>query len=209
MNDSKLDIFTEPTNISVDTLKNLGPLAALAGTFEGAKGVDLHPEATGPAEDAYVERYTCELLDPQTNGPQLLYGLRYHIFITKPGDTGTFHDQIGYWLWEPATGAIIQTLAIPRGQIAMASGIAKPDAKRFTLKAEYGSPHYGICTNPFLDRAFKTLSYEVTVTVHDDGSWSYEQDTVLKMDGTDTVFHHTDRNRLTRIAPPKPNPKMR
>jgi len=49
---------------------------------------------------------------PQTNGPQLFYGLRYDMRIVKPGEVETGHDQVGYWLWEPATGALVQTLAI-------------------------------------------------------------------------------------------------
>jgi len=49
----------------------------------------------------------------------------------KPGEVETYHDQVGYWLWEPATGHLIQTLAIPRGQVAMAFGRAARDAKTF------------------------------------------------------------------------------
>jgi hypothetical protein len=65
-------------------------------------------------------------IDPQTNSPQLLYGLRYHIHINaRPRRTLLFHDQIGYWLWEPATGLIMQSLTIPRGQVLLASGLAK------------------------------------------------------------------------------------
>ena len=26
---------------------------------------------------------------------------------------------VGYWLWEPATGLVLQTIMIPRGQIAI------------------------------------------------------------------------------------------
>ena len=40
------DIFTEPEGFDIDTLRNLGPLAALAGTWEG-NGVDRHPVAAG------------------------------------------------------------------------------------------------------------------------------------------------------------------
>ncbi len=51
-------------------------------------------------------------IDAQTSGPQLFYGLRYHTRIVKPDVVETFHDQVGYWLWEPATGIVLQTLAI-------------------------------------------------------------------------------------------------
>ena len=47
--------------------------------------------------------------------------------MVKPEQVKTYHDQIGYWLWEPATGTVIQTLTIPRGQVAMAVGKASAD----------------------------------------------------------------------------------
>lgn len=43
------------------------------------------------------------------NGPQPLYGLRYHTHVTKPGQVKTYDDQVGYWLWAPATGTVIHT----------------------------------------------------------------------------------------------------
>src|SRR6185295_18819298 len=73
-----------------------------------------------------------------TNGPQLFYGLRYHIHINTPEEDITFHDQIGYWLWEPATGLILQSVTIPRGQILLASGFAKPGDKKFSVSAKRG-----------------------------------------------------------------------
>jgi hypothetical protein len=209
MSEFPADIFTEPAEIDPDTLKNLGPLAPMAGVWEGKRGVDLHPESFGPLEEPYIERYELQPTDPQTNGPQLFYGLRYHVHITRPTETKTFHDQVGYWLWEPATGMILHTLTIPRGQIAMAAGRAAPDAKRFELIAELGASHTGIVSNPFLDHAFKTTAFRITVTINDDGSWGYEQDTVLQMPGRAEPFHHTDRNTLRKIAEPTLNPQMR
>jgi len=50
----------------------------------------------------------------------------------------TFHDQVGYWLWEPATGLVQQTLAIPRGQVLLASGHAKPDDAAIVVTATRG-----------------------------------------------------------------------
>ncbi|WP_082053971.1 FABP family protein [Methyloterricola oryzae] len=203
------DIYTEPADVDPDTLRNLGPLTPLAGVWEGLRGTDVHPDAEGPVEDTYLERYDLQPIDPQTNGPQLLYGLRYHVHVTRPGAIETFHDQVGYWLWEPATERVIQTLAIPRGQIAMAAGHSKPDARRFDLSCDAESPYWGTCSNPFLHQAFRTVRFTITVIVHDDGTWSYEQDTVLRIQGRDDEFHHTDRNTLRRIAAPTPNPLMR
>ncbi|GEJ58798.1 FABP family protein [Anaeromyxobacter diazotrophicus] len=201
------DIFTEPEMDPV-TLRHLGPLAALAGVWEGA-GLDTHPVREGSADDAYLERMELQPIDPQPNGPQLLYGLRYHLHIRKPGEAVTFHDQVGYWLWEPATNTVMQSLTIPRGQVALAGGRAEPDARRFTVRAELGSRTFGICSGPFLDEAFRTLAYTATLAVNDDGTLTYELDTVLQVAGRAEPFHHTDRNTLRKVAEPSPNPAAR
>ena len=91
----------------------------------------------------------------------------------------------------------------------MAIGKAAADAKTFEARCEFGSPTNGTCSIPFLDYAFKTLEYRIKVTVNADGTWSYEQDTVLRIAGSDKLFHHTDRNTLRKIAEPAPNWLMR
>ena len=144
-------------------------------------------------------------VDRQTNGPQLFYGLRYHTHITKPGEVETFHDQVGYWLWEPATQVVTFTLAIPRGQVLLAGGTAEPDATTFEVAAAVGSETYGILSNPFLAANFRTISFTMRVTVHEDGTWSYEEEAILQIPGREP-FAHTDRNHLTRVAAPVPNP---
>jgi hypothetical protein len=202
------DIFTEPTDVAPDTLANLGPLRRLAGVWEGARGVDLNPKADGPERRDYSERIELQPIDPQTNGPQLLYGLRYQIRILAPGEDATFHDQMGYWLWEPKTGLVMQTVAIPRGQVALASGHASEDARILRLSAVRGAPEYGICSSTYLDWAFRTDSYAIEVTFNDDGTWSYVSDTMLSVRGRSEPFRHRDRNTLTKVAEPTPNPLM-
>lgn len=202
------DIFTEPTP-DPDTLANLGPLRPLAGTWSGEKGLDVHPVADGGKQEAFTEYFDLQPIDPQTNGPQLFYGLRYHEHVVRPGKPGTFHDQVGYLLWEPKTKRILMTLAIPRGQVAMAVGtVESDDAKRFTLTAKVGDPHAGIVTDAFLDRAFHTSTWEITFRVAPDGTWAYKEVTVLHVEGEDAPFDHTDSSLLTRIAEPTPNPLM-
>lgn len=203
------DIFAEPENIDVDTLRNLGPLRALAGIWTGTRGVDVNPKADGPERQGFVDRIELQPIDPQTNGPQLYYGLRYHQHVVKPGQVETYHDQVGYWLWEPATQSVIQTLTIPRAQIVMAFGRAAPDATEFELAAHRDADHFGIRSAPFLDHAFRTLEYRIKVTVHPDGTWSYDEDTVLSIRGRSELFHHTDRSTLTKTAEPTPNPLAR
>ena len=199
------DIYSEPEP-SVDTLGNLGPLSGMAGIWTGARGLDINPKADGPEKQAFIEHMELQPIDAQTNGPQLFYGLRYHTQIFKPDDPETFHDQVGYWLWEPATGTIIQTLTIPRGQTAMAVGKTSADATTFTLEAVRGSLTNGISSNPFLEHAFRTERYTITVTKHPDGTWSYEQTTVLIIPDRTEPFNHTDRNTLTKVGAPCLNP---
>jgi len=205
MNDFPKDIYTEPER-DADTLANLGPLTGMAGLWTGTRGLDVNPKPDGPETQVYIERMELHPIDAQANGPQLFYGLRYHTQIFKPDDAETFHDQVGYWLWEPATGTVILTLSIPRGQTAMAVGRAAADARTFRLEAVRGSLTNGISSNPFLEYAFRTESYTITVTINDDGTWSYEQDTVLVIPGQAEPFHHTDRNTLRKIGEPTLNP---
>jgi hypothetical protein len=206
MSDFPKDIYTEPRDVDLNTLKNLGPLKAMAGIWQGQRGLDVKPKAEGPKKQAYTERIELQPIDPQTNGPQLLYGLRYHTHITKPDQVKTYHDQVGYWLWEPATETIIHTLTIPRGQVVMASGKASANAKEFEVVATHINPHFGIRSTPFLDHAFKTIEFRIKVAINDDGTWSYEEDTVLMIQGQTEPFHHIDRNHLQKLQDPTPNP---
>lgn len=100
------------------------------------------------------------------------------------------------------------TLAIPRGQIAMAEGIAKPGDKEIRLHAERGHMVNGICSNPFLEEAFLTKSWDIVFKFHEDGTFSYEQVTKLEIPGVKGDFEHTDTNRLHMIEAPRPNPAM-
>jgi hypothetical protein len=199
------DIYTEPTTVDVDTLANLGPLRGMAGIWQGTKGLDVKPKVEGPQKQVFVERIELQPIDPQTNGPQLLYGLRYHTNIVKPNEVGTYHDQVGYWLWEPTTRTVIHTLTIPRAQIVMAMGKASADAKVFELVATHDDANFGIRATPFLDYAFKTTEFRIKVTINQDGTWTYDEDTVLQIKGKSELFHHTDSNTLTKIAEPTPN----
>ena len=200
------DIFTEPADVDPDTLANLGPLRRLAGEWRSATGLDVNPKAGGPERRTYIEHALFEPIDPQANGPQLFYGLRYHIHINTPEEDITFHDQVGHWLWEPETGLVLQSLSIPRGQVAIAAGRAVPGDDRIVLTAERGSTEYGICSTAFLEHAFRTDRYRIEVIFHEDGTWSYDQQTTLIVHGK--PFDHRDRNRLIRVAEPKPNPLM-
>jgi hypothetical protein len=201
---SPTDVFTEP-DADPDTLKCLGPLRALAGVWEGKKGHDEHLVAAGSEEAEFHETIELQPIDPQTNGPQLLYGLRYHQHVVKTGAVETFHDQVGYLLWEPERERVVMTLAIPRAQVAMATGPATADATTFTLRADEADRHSGISSNDFLDHAFRTPTWTITFRIRPGDTWAYSQTTILDVRGRGP-FEHTDAGLLARTGPPVPNP---
>ena len=92
---------------------------------------------------------------------------------------------------------------------AMAAGQAKADATEFELVSTQGLDTYGICSAPFLNHAFKTVEFRIKVRTNPDGTWSYDQDTVLKILGQEELFHHRDTNTLHKIGEATPNPLAR
>ena len=209
MSNFEADIFTEPSQLDVNTLNNLGPLRPMAGIWQGKRGLDVKPKAEGPKKQAFVEHIELQPIDPQTNGPQLIYGLRYHTHITKPDQIKTYHEQVGYWLWEPKTETVIHTLTIPRGMVVMACGKVSPNAKTFELVATDIDANFGIKSTPFLNYAFKTTEFRIKVSINEDGTWGYEEDTVMLIKDRTEPFHHTDKNLLYKISEPTPNPLAR
>jgi len=66
----------------------------------------------------------------------------------------------------------MQTVAIPRGQVLLAGGTAKPGDRRIAVEARRGDTRFGICSTPFLDEAFRTDFYRLEIAFNDDGSWT-------------------------------------
>lgn len=147
------------------------------------------PMASKPQLLRYERVEILQPTDPQANGSTAILWLappsahqhaRRGHHLPRPGRLT--------WLYEPATGLILQTLAIPRGQIAIAAGHAAPDARKLSVRAERGQTEYGICSTAFLEAAFRTDSYQLDVEFHADGSWSYVSDTMLMLHGRNEPF---------------------
>jgi hypothetical protein len=83
---------------------------------------------------------------------------------------------------------------------------AEPGATEFTLTATTGDPHAGIVTNDFLDRAFHTVEWRFTFRVGPGDTWSYEEVTVLDVEGRPGPYEHRDVSTLVPVAPPSRNP---
>lgn len=182
-----------------EIIKNLGPLAPLAGIWEGDKGDDTAPsDDRGTETNKFRERITFEPMGPVNNHEQKLYGLRYATTAWPAGASEPFHEELGYWLWDAQAKQVLRCFIVPRGVTVIAGGTVEPEARSFELAADVGSETYGICSNQFLDKEFKTVRYELKITIHDDQSFSYEEDTQLQVKGRKDLFHHIDKNTLKR-----------
>ncbi len=184
-----------------ELIENLGPLAPLAGIWEGNRGVDVAPSPSrGSHETPYRERIVFEPMGPVENHEQELYGLRYSTTAYRIGEDDPFHEELGYWLWDAGDGQVLRCFLVPRGVTILAGGDADAGDRSFSLAADVGSETYGISSNRFLDREFKTVRYELTVTIEDADTFRYEEDTQLLLKDLSDVFHHRDSNILTRVV---------
>jgi hypothetical protein len=178
-----------------------GPLGPLAGEWQGEGGLDsaFSHSQEKVLSTPYLEKLSFKPFGPVQNGAQALYGLDYKSAMWRGDEENPFHTEVGYWLWDGATGEIMRGFVVPRGITTLAGGIAAADATVFTLHATAGDPQYAIGENKYLAENASTLSYEVTVTINDDDSWSYAEKTMLKMNEFDEPFPHTDHNTLRRV----------
>ena len=181
---------------------DLGPLAPLCGTWEGADGLDVafNNETGKVRETPYRERVVFNPFGPVDNGNQSLFGLDYRMAAWRDGDEDPFHTEVGYWLWDAADGQVMRCFMVPRGSTLIAGGPAKADSTKLVLQAEIGSESYGILSNIYLAGQARTVLDQCSVDVGDE-TWSYEQTTTVelaKMPGM--PFAHTDTNTLKRVA---------
>src|SRR5690606_34626176 len=110
-----------------------GPLKYLIGTWKGDKGMDIAPEkpdakaaakkALPKEESPFYETIIIEPYRDVTNAEeQILVALRYHQFVFRKSNNEHFHDEVGYWLWNPVNQTVMQSLTIPRGVSLLAGG---------------------------------------------------------------------------------------
>ena len=178
-----------------------GPLDALIGEWEGTGGLDsAFSHSRGAVfSTPYREKVEMKPFGPVDNGSQSLYGLDYHTAMWRDDEAAPFHTEVGYWLYDNATGEILRGFVVPRGITVLAGGIAAPDAKQFSMSAKIGDPNYAIGENKYLTANASSVSYEVTITLNDDDTWSYSELTTLHMKEFGDPFPHTDSNTLIRI----------
>ncbi len=179
-----------------------GPLGPLAGEWAAEGGLDtaFSHSQNKVVGTPYLEKLTFKPFGPVDNGSQSLYGLDYKSAMWRGDEDNPFHTEVGYWLWDAATGEVMRGFVVPRGITVLAGGVAAADATTFTLSAKAGHPQYSIGENKYLAEHASTLSYDVTITINGDDSWSYDEKTMLRMAEFDEPFAHTDHNTLRRVT---------
>ena len=178
-----------------------GPLKALIGTWKGDNGMDVSPEPDDTERNPYYETITYEPIGDVTNAEsQDLHDLQYRQIVQRKSNDKVFHDESGYWMWDPATGVVAHSLVIPRAVGVLAGGKADIDddgTVTLRMAAAYDDPDWGIIQSPFMRDNARTTSFFQTVTVAGD-TMSYSQTTTLDIYGKE--FEHTDQSDLVRVA---------
>ena len=132
---------------------------------------------------------------------QTLSVVRYHQVVSRKSNDEVFHDQVGYWLWDPADDTIVETFTIPRGVAVVAGGkLGQPSDLTqelvFTVSASADSQEFGIAQAAFMFRQAKTTAFTHTITVTGD-SMRYTESTILDIYGKQS-YDHKDVNTLQR-----------
>jgi hypothetical protein len=176
-----------------------GPLAGLIGEWEGDRGVDTSPEPDGVEVNPYFETIVFEAGGTATNAErQTLAVVPYKQVVKRKSDGEVFHHQVGYWVWDAATGQVIQSLNIPRAVSVLAGGEFEQSGSATVLSVatEAGGTEFGVLQSPFMAENAKTTGYNHTLTVDGD-TLKYTETTHLFIYGK--AFEHTDENTLTRV----------
>ncbi|MBX3589602.1 MAG: FABP family protein [Burkholderiaceae bacterium] len=183
--------------------QKLGPLTPLVGEWEGDAGVDLsyHNKDDETSETGYFEKAWFRPIPIVENGQQTMEGLNYGMTAWRHGEEAMapFHDEVGYLLWDKANGQVMRCFAVPRGLAILAGGSARARDRTLRFKAEPGSRSYGLSQNGYLLERATAVAFESTFDIHDDGTFSYRSDLVLKLAAMGKEMHHTDRNTLHRV----------
>lgn len=177
-----------------------GPLARLAGRWEGDKGMDIAPDPDMPKEEnPYYETLTFEAIGDVTNANrQTLAVLHYLQLVSRKSDRKVFHHQTGYWTWDKATGEVTHSLTIPRAMCVLAGGTARTEGSATVIEAQskLGDADWGVVQQPFLRDNASTKAFRISLTVDGD-SLKYREITTLDIYGK--TFAHSDENELRRV----------
>ena len=178
---------------------DFGPLKDLIGVWKGDQGTDLAPEPDGAETSPYFETITFSEVGGVTNADsQNLVAVHYHQIVQRKSDSAVFHNETGYWMWEPATKIVMHSLLIPRAVGVLAGGTYSgetDDDGRVVLEvaAKLGDENWGIVQSPFMRDNASTTEFRQRVAVGN-GKLSYQETMIVDIYGK--PFEHTDENEL-------------
>jgi hypothetical protein len=184
-----------------DSDVSYGPLAGLIGEWQGDGGTDVAPEPDGVEESPYYETITFEAGGDVDNAEsQTLSIVPYRQVVRRKSNDEVFHHQLGYWLWDPAAGTVVQSLTIPRAVCCLAGGVFEGDVNAAEIVLEVasklGDEDWGIIQSPFMRDNATTLAFEHRLVLVGD-ELRYAETTYLEIYGR--KFEHTDENVLKRV----------
>ncbi len=187
-------------------LAHYGPLRFLIGTWEssGLTGENRAPDPDRKEENTkFRQMMTFEPIGNVENHEQVLYVLRYHTKAWEEGrhssNDNPFHEEVGYFIWDKSARQVMKSFIVPRGIAVNAGGPAEQDSTEFKVTAKLGSQTFGVCSNPFLDEEFQTIQYDVKFEMLDEDTFSYDENTQIKMKGQNRIFDHTEKNTLKKV----------
>jgi len=179
---------------------DFGPLNGLIGKWVGDKGLDIAPEPDGKEENPYYETIEYNVVGDVTNAEsQTLFVIRYLQSVKRKSNDKEFHNQLGYWIWDPKEKIVMHSLIIPRAVNVLAGGKYSGETDEngnviITVSASMDNPDWGIIQSPFMRDNACTKQFSQELIIGKD-SLSYSQNTVVDIYGK--VFDHTDVNTLT------------
>jgi len=146
-----------------------GPLKGLIGHWKGDKGLDIAPTSDAAKEEnPYYETIAYTAIGDVTNAEsQVLSVVRYQ--VSHQSNNEVFHDETGYWMWDPKSKIVMHSLVIPRGVCVLAGGEYKgptsSDGKvEIEVFASLNDENWGIVQSPFMQSCKKPHARQNFVT---------------------------------------------
>ena len=180
---------------------DFGPLADLIGVWTGEEGTDIAPDPDGSETNPFFETITYSAVGHVTNAEsQTLSAVHYRQRVQRKSDSEFFHDETGYWMWDPKTEIVMHSLAIPRAVCLLAGGkyTGEKDAEGRTaidVAARLDDEDWQIIQSPFMKDNARTTEFRHQVTVGN-GTLAYVETMIIDIYGK--TFEHTDQNKLVR-----------
>ena len=185
------------------TPEELGPLAGLAGTWEGSKGLDVsYHNADGEIGDTpYREQVTLAPFGPVDNGHQQLFGLDYRMAAWRGDEEDPFHTEVGYWLWDagPQRDLPLRHGAAGHGRARRRQAAADATSFTLTVRARIATVRRAREPVPRRAREPRASSRSPSTWARTRGRTRRPRPVKMAKLGGDTLAH-TDRNELTRVA---------